>query len=93
MRTFNRARGKGISEIAGYYPRVISMICFTLYRKFGWHLLVLAIVQESYANKSTSNSYEVWGLWYTMIVHAVSGSLHGYYVCPMEDYIDVTGHQ
>ncbi|EGT2568500.1 recombinase family protein [Escherichia coli] len=79
-----RARGKGISEIAGYYPRVISDDLFYAVQE-----IRLAPFGISNSSKNpmlinllrTVMKCEACGN--TMIVHAVSGSLHGYYVCPM----------
>ncbi len=59
-----RARGKGISEIAGYYPRVISDDLFYAVQEI--RLAPFGISnssKKSYVDKSTSNSYEVRGLW------------------------------
>lgn len=84
MRTFISCKRKGISEIAGYYPRVISDDLFYAVQE-----IRLAPFGISNSSKNpmlinllrTVMKCEACGN--TMIVHAVSGSLHGYYVCPM----------
>lgn len=84
MRTFISCKRKGISEIAGYYPRVISDDLFYAVQE-----IRLAPFGISNSSKNpmlinllrTVMKCEACGN--TMIVHAVSGRLHGYYVCPM----------